>query len=808
MLWVRWSWRDLRARWLQVGAIALVIALGTGTFAGLSSTANWREQSADDSYAALSMFDLRVRTAEGAVVGRGSLLAAAGQVRAAPGIARAEERLILPAQVDASTDKQTILVPGLLVGVDLSDAGPHIAGLHVAEGEGLTASDAGRPVALLEHNFGRHYHLPASGEIRTRGGAAVAYRGHALTPEYFIVTTERGGMLAEANFAAIFTSIETVQGLTGVTGVNDLVLTFEPGADAGAIRGELEAALAATLPGMGVTFVEQHDDPAHRLIYEDIEGDRRTQRVFALLVLAGASAAAFNLITRIVDSQRREIGVAMALGLSPAKIAIRPLLVGAQVALLGVLFGIVVGFAVGRLMAGVVEDFFPLPIWETPFQYGEFGRAAALGFALPFVATVIPVVLAVRVTPVQALQSGYRAARGGGLAPVLRRLPLPGSTLARMPVRNVVRAPRRSLLTGLGIAAAITILVAFAGMIDSFSATVDRGEREVLSKNPARMDIDFAGFVPINGPELAAVASLDGVERVEPTLRLGGFLRGSQEISVRLEVMDLANEVWTPTITRGALDLETPGIYISEVAAADLGVSPGDRLTVVHPRLEAGGLRLVESDLPVLGLHPHPFRFVAYMHSEHAGLMGLAGLANFTWAVPAEGTAVQQLQRELFGLNEVVSAQPAGALITAFRDLLDEFVVIIRIVEGIILVLALLVAFNSASINIDERRREHATMFAFGVPVRRVVAIGIGENFILGLGSTLAGVLAGWLVLRWVVEYLLADTMPDLELATALSAGTYAIAIGLGVLAVAAAPLLTWRKLRHMDIPSTLKFQE
>ena len=36
-LWLRWSWRYLRARWLQVFAIALVIALGTGSYAGLLS---------------------------------------------------------------------------------------------------------------------------------------------------------------------------------------------------------------------------------------------------------------------------------------------------------------------------------------------------------------------------------------------------------------------------------------------------------------------------------------------------------------------------------------------------------------------------------------------------------------------------------------------------------------------------------------------------------------------------------------------------------------------------------------------------
>ena len=52
-LWLRWSWRDLRARWLQVLAIALVIALGTGSYAGLSSLTEWRRISTDDAYAQL-----------------------------------------------------------------------------------------------------------------------------------------------------------------------------------------------------------------------------------------------------------------------------------------------------------------------------------------------------------------------------------------------------------------------------------------------------------------------------------------------------------------------------------------------------------------------------------------------------------------------------------------------------------------------------------------------------------------------------------------------------------------------------------
>jgi putative ABC transport system permease protein len=809
-LWVRWSWRDLRARWLQVAAIGLVIALGTGTFAGLQSVTEWRERSSDKSYAALNMYDLRIKTAEAATVPLGALVDAVRGIPDAASVAEAEERLLRPIQVDASAADRAILVPGMLMGVDLGGGGPLVNKLHVVDGRPLDPGDANQSVALLEANFAGHYRLPTTGLLRISGGHALQYVGHALAPEYFIVISERGGFLAEANFATIFTSIETVQRLTGQDGVNDLLLTLAPGADREEVRSQVEAALTEHLSGTGFTFMQREEDPAHSLNYADIRGDRRQQRVFAILILAGATTAAFNLTTRIVEAQRREIGLAMALGVPRMRIAIRPVLFGTQVALLGVAFGLVVGYTVGRLLGSVVEDFAPLPVWEMPFIFRQFATAAVLGFALPFVATLIPVVVAVRVSPIEALQSGYRAAKGGGLAPMLHGLRLPGNTFAQMPARNVLRAPRRSFLTGLGIAAAITTLVAFAGMIDTFTTAIDRTEHEVLRTSPDRIDIEFAGVVLGDGPELRAVADEPLVDDVEPALRLNGVLRSAAaEVAVRLEVFDLTNRTWTPSITEGRFDLDTRGVYIAEGAAEALRVRPGSRVTLQHPRLlPEGTIALVDTEMEVLGTHPHPFRFVAYVHFAHADITGLAGAANFAWVVPVPGAEVDTVKRQLFELDGVVSVQPARTLPAAFRDLLDEFVVIIRIVEGVILLLALLVAFNSASISIDERRREHATMFAFGVPMRKVMAMAVSENFILGVLSTLVGVLGGWLVLNWVANYLFAETLPDLSLVPTVGLPTLAIAISLGVVVVAAAPLLTWRKLRNMDIPGTLKYAE
>jgi putative ABC transport system permease protein len=50
--------------------------------------------------------------------------------------------------------------------------------------------------------------------------------------------------------------------------------------------------------------------------------------------------------------------------------------------------------------------------------------------------------------------------------------------------------------------------------------------------------------------------------------------------------------------------------------------------------------------------------------------------------------------------------------------------------------------------------------------------------------------------------------MPDLGLIVSVAPATIATAFVLGVLAVGLAPLFTYRRLRRMDVPSTLRVME
>jgi len=479
--WLRWSGRELRRRWVQVTVIALIIALGTGVQAGLGSTSDWRQRSYDASYAMLRMHDLRVRLGEGSFVPSGALVDALEGMRHPAWVAVAEERLIVSTQVDASTSGQTVLVPGRIVGVDVADGGPVVDGIWLTGGRALTDADDGSPVAVLEGHFASHYDLASAGSVGLPGGLAVDYVGTGYAPEYYVVANDALGysFMAEANFAVVFAPLETAGALSGHEGqVNDLVLRLAPGVDRNDARAEVEAALAAAIPDVGPTVSTRAEDLVHRLLYGDLDSDQGTFNLLAMLMLVAAVFAAFNLTSRIVEAQRREIGIGMALGARRRTIALRPLLIGAEIALLGVVFGVAIGWLVGAAMQVQLEQLQPLPVWQTPFQPGRFVAAAALGFLLPFLATAWPVWRAVRVEPVQAIRTGHLASRGGGLAPLLKRVRLPGGSFGQIPVRNVVRAPRRTILTAVGIGAAIMALVGLLGMLDSLATTIDRINRE------------------------------------------------------------------------------------------------------------------------------------------------------------------------------------------------------------------------------------------------------------------------------------------------------------------------------------------
>jgi putative ABC transport system permease protein len=708
-------------------------------------------------------------------------------------IAAVVERLIVPVQVDASHPGETLLVPGELVGAP-PDA--TVDRLDIVAGKPPSTDGV-----VVERSFADRHGLPTSGTLTLAGGTTVAYRGHGSAPEYFVVSGRGGSFLAQANTVVLFAPLTSVQALGGLPGaVNDLVVRLAPGTDREAVRDRLTAALDGA--GVSGTATTREEEPAYRVLYEDIESDRQFWNVFAVLILAGAAFAAFNLTSRIVEAQRREIGVGMALGVPSARLALRPLLLGVEVAVLGTVAGLGFGLGLSSALRAIFVDMLPLPVWRTPFQAGPFLRAAALGMVLPTVATAIPVWRAVRVEPVEAIHAAPRG-RGSRRA---ARLELPGRSYLHLPLRNLRRAPRRTLLTAFGVAAAVTTMVGILGMLDTFFFTIERGEADLARRAPERLVVDLDRFQPVEGAVVQALVGAPGVTTASPGLRVPMTARrGAEELDLAVELVEFDGPLWRPELPAGA----GRGLVVTEKARRDLGLSVGSSVAVSHlVRRDDGSFATVERSLPVVATHPGPLRPVAYLDLGEADTFGLAGLANTVQLGPAEGTTPESLKRTVFTVPGVAAVEGVGDTSRLFRDALDEFTSVFRLVQGVALALAVLIAFNSAGIAVDERARDHATMFAFGLPLRTVAALTAVESMLVGLLATGAGLLGGWAVLSWVSRDLLPRTLPDLSLVEHIALSTVWSAVVIGVVGVGVAALFTVPRLRRIDLSGTLRVVE
>ncbi|MDH4279154.1 MAG: FtsX-like permease family protein, partial [Acidimicrobiia bacterium] len=631
-------------------------------------------------------------------------------------------------------------------------------------------------------------------------------------PEDFFYEGPEGTIAAEGELAILYLPLQSAQTISGRIGsVNDLVMTLVEGADRDAMEAQLTSAVSAL--GLSATVSTFDDADAVRVLYEDIDNDQRIWNALSALVLGAAALAAFNLVSRIVEAQRREIGIGMALGVPRRQLAIRPLLIGTQVAVLGTIAGVGVGLLVGNAFGNLLESLLPLPVHRTPFQFGVYAQGAALGLVAPLVASALPVWRALRVEPIEAIRTGHLTAKTSRLTDWTGRLRLPGSTMSQMPVRNVLRNPRRAILTAVGVGAAITALVAVLGMLDSINRTLELGGDEFTKGDPDRVVVQLDTFYPADSSVITAIADAAAIGHVDPGLRLPATAVASDpegDLELLVEFIDVDDAVWTPTTLDGTTRSDNgTGIVIARKAADDLGIAVGDTLTLRHPvRIGPAGFTMSETRLVVAGIHANPIRTFAFMDLADAQQFGLQNTVNLVQAYPADDASPSEVQRAIFGLPGVTASQPVARITQAIDNSLDQLLSFIIVTAAAVLILAVLISFNATRITIEERQREHATMRAFGLPLRTVLGVVAKESVLIGAAATVIGLAGGVVFLRWMLASLATTTLPDVGISLYVSPVTIMIATIVGIAAVAVAPLFLTRRLKRMDLPDALRVME
>ncbi|MFX1766612.1 FtsX-like permease family protein [Paraburkholderia sp. A1RI-2L] len=782
----RLSWRDLWHMRAQAMAAALVVACGVATFVAMRSTYLALQDAQQDYYASYRFADLFVHL-------KRAPLAVAARIAAIPGVARVQMRVVSDVTLD---------VPGLdepatghIVSVP-ENGWPTLNLLHLKSGRYVAPGrddEAMVSAAFAEAN-GLH-----EGE---RIGAVLSGRwrllrivGIALSPEY-IYEAGAGSIFPDnRHYGVLWMGNDAVSAAFRMDGAfNDLVLALDGRAVVPAIIARIDRELAA-YGGLGT--LTREDQISNRFISDEIAQNRITATYVPAIFLCVAMFLLQNVMSRLIDTQRAQIGLMKAFGYGNARIAWHYLQFACLIGAAGALAGVAGGLALGSSLTGLYARYYHFAHLEFRADLTALIGAFGVSLAAAMAGAAVSVVKAARLMPVDALRPPLPPDFAAGWAERLGIFRHLGVTW-RMIARSITRQPLKSLLSCLAMACASAILVTGGFFFDAIDYLFD-----VQFQRVERQDVTIAFAQPLSHRAIHALQRLPGVLRVEPfrdvSVKLTAGYRSRRVVlsgvAPEAQMHRLVNDRSVP------LRVAPDGLMISSQLADSLGVRAGDPVTVDVLEGKRRTQRVV-----VAGRVGELVGVRAYMDEQAlARLLGESGNWSGAW-LQVDARALDHLYADLKRMPSVNAVAVRQSVIDSFRKIMNESMRVSTSINFVFAcIIAFGVAFNGMRLAYSERVQQLASLRVLGFTRTEVAWILLGEQCVLTALATPAGLVLGYGVCALLAKRLATDPY---RLPLVIEPSTFAYAFIVTAGAVASSGLVVAWKIKRLDIVAVLKARE
>lgn len=778
--------RDIVAVRGQVVTIALVVASGVAVFIASISTYDSLLSGRDHFYdsARFPQIFVTLKRAPLSIVPRLATI---------PGVVAVEPRIVR----DVIVDWPAAPLPVSARMVSLSHAGEEpLARLQMRSGIAPGPHDSRD--AVVNEAFAEANGVKAGTDVRVILNGRLqrfSISGIALSAEYVYAVKPGLPIPDDRFFAVLWVDRSAAEAAFDMVGAfDDLIVSLAPGVAAKPVIDELDRLLDRY---GSVGAVERRDQPSNRFL-EDELSEQKVMAITVPVIFFAVAAFLLNVaLGRQVATQREQIAALKALGFPNAPLALHYLKLVAVIVLLGSLLGLVGGIAFGHAMIANYRAFFRLPALD--FEVTPWSVAA--GSAISFIAAAAGVLTAVRtvirLTPAVAMLPA---------APLpFRRFWLERLLSARfflasraMVIRDLAGRPVRALLTTLGMAFAIPIVVlglfwrdAIDQMIDTQFNLVERGNTVVTFPNP--LDRRIVGDLAKETGVLAAEG-----ERIVPVrLRAGqrSYLTSVIGLPRRSELRRPHDFALRP------IEVSSQGITLTRRLADRLAVTVGDTVTV-----EVMEGRRRKADVAVSAIVDEVIGMAAYMQLDTLnGLTGEGDVVSAT-ALFVEPSSLSALLSRFKQLPVIESVAMKAYTLRSFLDKVGDLVLVM---SGILTVFAVIIAvgivYNSARIALHERARELASLRVLGFSRGEVARIFFTEF----VTEIVVAIPIGIALSQKIVD-LIARVHPSesFQIPGVVGARTYLAACVIVIAAAAASAYVVRRQIDRLDLVAVLKARD
>ena len=778
-------WRNLWGLRAQSTAIALVIALGVATFvmslASLDSLRLTQQQVYQSQYFSDLFVDLK-RAPE----------AVAERLRLLPGVATVETRVRAPVNLQLEGYDEPIVGQIISIG---DGRQPELNRLFLRAGS-LPESGHSDQVLISDAFAEAHALKPGDRLAVVVNGRYQVLRisGIALSPE-FIYHIRPGELFPDfERYAILWMNRPALAAAFGMEGAfNNVVFTLAPGSGADPVIAAIDLVLE---PYGGLGAYHRDEQISHRYIDEELTQLEGMAEVVPLIFL-GVAAFLLNVVTaRLIRTQREQIAVLKAFGYTSLQVAGHYLAMILLVVLIGSVLGILLGLWLAEGMASLYQTFF-----RFPYLSFELRPVVALGAILIAGGAAILGCLG-------ALRSAFRLHPAEAMRPeppgqyrrtVIERLGIDWlSQPVRMILRNLERHPYKALLSMLGIAFAVAIVLMSGFQKGAIDHMIDVQFRLAQKQD---MTISFNELVSTRAShELQALPGVNHVEgfRVAPVI-----LRNGQH-SYRTSLQGYLPESRLFLVLNAQLEsmrLPDEGLMLTDHLARILKVSPGDTLQV---QFQDG--RRKQLEIPVAALVTEYVGVGAYMQRDALSrLLGEGPAINGAFLV-VEQDAIAALQQRLEQIPAVAGVTQRESAIRSFNELMDETILVFNLFTMFMAAaIAFAVIYNNARIALAERSRELATLRVLGFTRAETGFILLGELLLLTLLALPLGFAIGIGLIWLLIQSLQMDLY---RIPLVITPDAFAMAAAVVLLATLISAWLISRHAAQIDMVSALKAAE
>jgi putative ABC transport system permease protein len=778
--------RDLWRLKGQVTAIAAVVGAGIALLVatyGCMASLSLSQQAFYDRYRFADVFASVKRAPE--PVG--------DRLRQIPGIANLETRVV--AEVTLDVPGMSEPATGRLISIP-EGRRPLLNDVVLRSGR-LVAPGRTAEVLVTEAFAAAHGFTPGSTLAATIKGKKrrLEIVGTVLSPEYVYSLTAGQLMPDDRRFGVLWMGHEALAAAFDLEGAfNSVTASLLHGAVEQDVLMRMDEILK---PYGGVGAYGRKDQVSHFFLSNELAQLKSSGAIAPPIFLLVAAFLLNIVITRLVTTEREQIGLFKAFGYSDVEVGWHYLKLVLAVAGLGLILGLVGGVWLGRAMTEMYLAYFKFPALQYEIDPQVMVVASGVALLAGFVGGIGAVLKAARLAPAAAMAppmpTTFRQTKLVALADRFRI-----SQPTRMIFRHLTRWPVRTGMTISGIAFSVALMVASLFFIDSVERVID-----VYFFQAERQSLTVSFVEPRAAVVEQEIAALPGVVSTQPVRSVAVRLRhGPRTKRTSINGMITAGDL------NRVLDVDTRpiappagGLAISHHIANELGLKLGDTVTV-----EVMQERRPVREMPVTLIVEEYLGFAAYMSIDGVNRLMNEGPTVTATHVLADTKDVDALYRRLKETPAVAGIAQTATSLAAFRKTMAETMyVIIGFYVAFSGMIAFGVAYNSARIAFSERARALASLRVLGFSSGEVAYILLGELALQTLIALPVGCLFGYTLARAMAPMLQTEMY---NFPFVIGDGTFGLAMLVATVSGLMCALIVWRRVYRLDLVSVLKTRE